>query len=446
MKHSKISCHLICIIAFCSFHISPLLSYENNDGCPGNLKLIQQLNSVLTEAIVHDGFSPPVASRIYAYCNVAGYESVYFTDSTFLTLSGQLNGFALREETAGQFKLLNSDVALITAFCNTAVEFVYRDFILQQFQDSVLKSYKLCLNENAFNQSVRYGEELSKQIVAWAAGDGYRETRNLPKFRPKDTPESWKPTPPMYGDAAEPWWMKIRPFVLDSSGVFRVKDPIPFSTEKSSDFYRQALATLNAKNQSDSEQTRIATFWDCNPQKTNVKGHLMFTTRQLTPGGHWMGVAGTACGMKKLSLAETAETYALTSIAIADGFINCWHEKYRTDLIRPETYINLYIDKLWRPMLETPLFPEHPSGHSVISAAASEVLTAKLGENFAFTDSTEIAFGQGVRSFSNFEQAADEAAISRVYGGIHYPHACNEGIMLGEKIGRLVLEKIKTRK
>lgn len=128
---------------------------------------------------------------------------------------------------------------------------------------------------------------------------------------------------------------------------------------------------------------------------------------------------------------------------MADAFISCWDEKYRSNLIRPETLINQHIDESWSPLLQTPPFPEYTSGHSVVSGAASEVLTNIFGENFSFDDSTEIPYGLPARSFSSFRNAAKEAAISRVYGGIHYNSAVVEGLTQGKKIGDLVIEKLE---
>ena len=129
-----------------------------------------------------------------------------------------------------------------------------------------------------------------------------------------------------------------------------------------------------------------------------------------------------------------------------DGFISCWDEKYRSKLIRPETYINQYIDENWVPLLQTPPFPEYTSGHSVISSSAATALTNLFGENVAFTDSTEIEFGLSVRNFNSFEQASQEAAVSRMYGGIHYKPACDNGVTQGKALGTYIVDKIKTRK
>jgi hypothetical protein len=126
-----------------------------------------------------------------------------------------------------------------------------------------------------------------------------------------------------------------------------------------------------------------------------------------------------------------------------DAFISCWEEKYDSNRIRPETYINRYMDVKWQPLLQTPPFPEYTSGHAVISNAAAEVLTYLLGDNFAFLDNTEIPFGSGERSFRSFRAAAAEASVSRFYGGIHYMESINNGNIQGIKVGENVIMKIK---
>ena len=172
----------------------------------------------------------------------------------------------------------------------------------------------------------------------------------------------------------------------------------------------------------------------------------MFATKKISPGGHWINITATACRNSNADVITSADAYLRVALSLVDGFISCWDEKYRSLLIRPETYINQYIDENWVPTLQTPPFPEYTSGHSVISAAAADVLTGVFGESFAFTDSTEIEFGLAPRSFTSFKQAADEAAVSRFYGGIHYVPACEIGKVEGAALGEFVRKKIRTKK
>ena len=171
----------------------------------------------------------------------------------------------------------------------------------------------------------------------------------------------------------------------------------------------------------------------------------MFATKKITPGAHWIGITKIACRTTSADFDKTVFAYAKTSIAIADAFISCWDEKYRSNLVRPETLINAYIDDSWKPVLQTPPFPEYTSGHSVVSGAAATALTNIFGDNFAFDDDTEVPYGLPVRSFTSFYTAADEAAISRMYGGIHYRKAVEVGLQQGRDLGTFVVQQLNMR-
>ena len=194
------------------------------------------------------------------------------------------------------------------------------------------------------------------------------------------------------------------------------------------------------------EQRTTAYFWDDNAFVTNIVGHVTFANKKMTPPGHWMAIVRTVSKDKNLSMIESLEAYTLGAIALYDGFVSVWDEKYSSVRIRPETVINNHMDPDWRPYLETPPFPEYVSGHSGISAACGRVLTHLLGERVAFTDSTEFKYGHGVKSFKSFEEAYWDCSYSRVYGGIHFRDGVEEGTRLGEKIGDLVWNRIQPRK
>ncbi|MEZ4956318.1 MAG: vanadium-dependent haloperoxidase [Saprospiraceae bacterium] len=218
--------------------------------------------------------------------------------------------------------------------------------------------------------------------------------------------------------------------------------------DKNSKFYQEAMdyKVMAVEEAEKEERMAIAKFWDCNPYVSHHKGHVMFATKKITPGGHWIGISQIACKKDNADIMKSAKAYALTAISLADAFISCWDEKYRSELIRPETVINTYIDQEWAPILQTPPFPEYTSGHSVISASAATALTEVFGDNFSYTDSVEVEFGMPVRSFTSFRQASDEAAVSRLYGGIHYSPACFIGVEQGKKVGNHVLSKVKMSK
>jgi hypothetical protein len=246
-------------------------------------------------------------------------------------------------------------------------------------------------------------------------------------------------------DAVEANWRALRPFVLDSSSQFRVPPPPAFDTTPGSPFYLAVKEVYDTGKQLTEEQRATASFWDCNPYVMNVQGHAMFATKKISPGGHWMAIVALASRRANADLMQSAEAYARASITMADAFISTWDEKYRSAVVRPETVINRYIDEKWQPLLQTPPFPEYPSGHSVVSTAVATVLAREFGSPFAFADSAELEFGLPVRSFPSFEAAAAEAAISRLYGGIHYRAAIEQGVVLGRQVGGLVLDRVTTR-
>jgi hypothetical protein len=247
-------------------------------------------------------------------------------------------------------------------------------------------------------------------------------------------------------DAIEPHWNSIRPFVLDSCSQYKAAQLPLFSLEKDSKFYKELAEVYQVTTNLTEEQREIANFWDCNPFNIEHTGHFMFGKKKISPGGHWMSIASVACRKAKADFMQSAETYAMVSLALADGFISCWDEKYRSKLIRPESVINQHLDDKWEPMLTTPPFPEYPSGHSVISSAAAIALTDLYGDNFTFVDSTEMDYGLPPREFQSFIQASEEAAVSRLYGGIHYRSAIDDGVVMGRKVGNHLVQRIETRK
>ncbi|NKI31620.1 vanadium-dependent haloperoxidase [Croceivirga thetidis] len=400
----------------------------------------------VTEVMIHDIFSPPVASRIFAYPNVGAFEILAKNNPDYNSLAGQLTGFEPIPE-PDTTKTINFDLAALITHIDLSKRLIFSEDRIASFRDSLYAKWEKT-NKVEFEDSKNYGLEVAEHMVKWMDKDNYKQTRTMPKFTvDTDDPSRWQPTPPAYMDGIEPHWNKIRPFVIDSSNQFVPSPPPPFSMEEDSDFYKEVKEVYEISNEitdkgDESEEIAIAKFWDCNPYVSVTRGHLMFATKKITPGAHWIGIAKIASRNTNADLAKTIHTYTKTSLAIADGFISCWDEKYRSNLIRPETLINEYIDDSWEPVLQTPPFPEYTSGHSVVSGAAAEALTSIYGDNFAFDDDTEVPYGLPVRSFTSFRQAAEEAAISRMYGGIHYRAAVEIGVNQGRKLGQFVVENL----
>lgn len=397
----------------------------------------------VTEIMIHDIFSPPVASRIYAYPNIAAYEILAQDNNAYLSLEGQLKGLTSIPDSKG-IKDINYPLAALIAHMDISRRLIFSEELMTAYRDSLYQQWT-DINEAEFTASRDYALKVAEHIVAWIDEDNYKQTRTMPKFTVDiEDPSRWQPTPPAYMDGIEPHWNKIRPFVIDSSAQFRPAPPPPFSMEEDSDFYKELKEVYDISNDitgkgDESEEIAIAQFWDCNPYVSVTRGHLMFATKKITPGAHWIGIVKIASRKNKSDFDHTVYAYTKTSIAIADAFISCWDEKYRSSLIRPETLINQHIDENWKPVLQTPPFPEYTSGHSVVSGAAASALTDIFGQDFAFDDDTELPFGLPVRSFDSFNQAAAEAAISRMYGGIHYRKAVAIGLEQGQNLGEFVL-------
>jgi hypothetical protein len=406
--------------------------------------------------MVHDIFSPPVASRIYVYPNVAAYEIMAQNSPKLLSLQGQLKGLDSIPKLDPKSGV-NKNLAALIAHMEVSKQLIFSEEALEKYRDSLYQKWS-DENQNEFDVSKEYALKVVDRIKVWMSKDNYKQTRTFPKFSVyTDQPGRWQPTPPAYMDAIEPHWGEIRTLVMDSASQFKPIAPYPFSTDKNSSFYKEAKETYDtgnmisekliaiekAKSEQIPEESAIATFWDCNPYATVTQGHMMFAKKKNTPDAHWINIAKIALKKSNADFETAVFAYTKTSIGIFESFISCWDEKFKTNVIRPETYINLYIDENWKPQLQTPPFPEYTSGHSVVSSCSSVILTSIFGDNFSYVDDSEIPFGLPKRSFKSFKQAAAEASISRLYGGIHYRAAIENGVVQGTNLGNYINSKIK---
>jgi hypothetical protein len=410
-------------------------------------ELIHKSVRKITDIIVFDIFSPPVASRIYAYATVAGYEALRQENPTYKSLAGQLKGLD-EVPKPDPSKTYCFPLASAHAMMLAAKKWTFSDVEMDVYIKSIHDEFrKITIPKEVFDNSLAYGESVANHIIAWSLKDNYKELRSAPKYSiDLKNLATWKPTPPMYMEAVEPHWNKIRTMVMDSAAQFRPAPPTPFSKDKNSKFYKEAIEVYETGKKNDDFTIETARYWDDNAIATQVSGHFMTSIKKISPGGHWLNIARTASEQTKSDMMKSMETYTLVALGIYDGFISCWTEKYRSEVLRPETYINEHIDVAWRPNpLQTPPFPEYTSGHSVVSGTSSTILTAQFGENFNFTDSTETPWGIAPRSFKSFDEAADQAAVSRLYGGIHYRPAIENGLVQGRNIGKNVLNKVKTK-
>lgn len=433
--------------------------------------------------------SPPVAARVSAYASIALYEGWAAAGDSLRTLAGQLNGFENLPAGPSGGRL---DPALVALEAQTVVlrglyqgGFASTDVAIGALHDSLVGVRTGAgVTQALARRSLDYGQAIGTAVLGWAGRDGFAG-RTL-AYAARSTPDAWQPTatgaqfrsqnlsaqsdvvlldnptgkaqsgaltgerslavnrpktaastnaPGINPTAAlEPGWGALRPFALTGAEQCPVPAPLEFSAKPGSPLFLQAREIYDLGRNLTEAQRKIAYFWADNPGESG------------TPAGHWMSVVAGLAGQWHLSPERTVEAYALTAIAVADAFIGCWREKYRTDLLRPVTYIQRYIDPKWQTLLNTPPFPTYPSGHSTQSAAAAEVLTGLFGENRPYDDATHVNLGHGVKRLASFRAAAEEAGQSRFYGGIHFRMDHDGGKAQGSCIGRAVLARVKTRR
>ena len=410
----------------------------------GNPELFQSAVKNLSDIIVYDIFSPPVASRVYMYPTIAAYEIMAQVKPTeYKSLATQLNGLG---EAPKMTEKANPELAAIYAYNIIGKTLIFSEDKMEAYQEKLEEKVDdMGVPRSVRKASMAYAQSMADHILQWASKDMYNQTRTYPKYTILEGEKFWKPTPPDYMDGIEPHWNKIRTLVLDSANQFSPKPPLTFDLTKGSPFQTQLQEVYEVGDNLTEEQVEIAKFWDCNPYVTHHRGHAMFATKKITPGGHWIGITAIAARQAKSNFMETVNAFTHVSVALFDAFISCWDEKWNTLVVRPETLINKHYDEEWLPLLQTPPFPEYTSGHSVISRASAVVLTKLYGDNFAFKDTTEVAYGLPVRSFNSFIHASEEAAISRLYGGIHYMMAIEEGVAQGNKVGEHIAKRLQTQ-
>jgi len=430
---------------------------------------------------------PPVASRVSAYGAIALYEG-YAADSAsgLRSLAGQLNGLLSLPSVEGP---VDGAVAAAEAM-RVVLDSLFRDgFAATRRTIDSLAAAQVARREQAgvsaevAERSRGHGRALGAALLAWAATDGFFDTRKR-TWPPPDRRELWQntitqdqfvplllsgesdlvapanpgvtvdleragerfvftnrpknsagTTLPTFNPVrpTEPYWGELRTFALRDGDECRPPAPPAYSEEPGSPFWKMAKEFHDSVRTLTPDEKQIALFWADNPVATG------------TPGFHWISVVNQMIARRNLSAASGAELFALTSIAIADAFIGCWKEKYRSMVVRPVAYVQRVFDPSYSTVIPTPPFPEYPSGHSVQSAAAVEVLVRMVGDTVSFSDSTQVDVGQPPRAFANFTAARNEVAVSRIYAGVHYVPAVVDGLEQGRCIGNRVLERVRTR-
>lgn len=398
----------------------------------------------LSEVMLHDVVNPPAASRFYAYCMLSAYQALNQVEQEPFDLPSR---FKIRPSFPNVPipSCVSKDFVAAYAMLEVGRQLMPSGYLLEQTQTTLFQDFKKKYHFSAqcLEQNVAFATAVAKQVVEYSKTDGYSKLSTLKRYSPVVEDGHWYPTPPEYMAAVEPHWQTIRPFFLDSAQQVPSRKAAEFSTDKDSPFGKLTYEVYDISKKMSVEQRQIAAFWDCNPFAVQYSGHAAIGIKKISPGGHWIGITGIACVASSASIEKTVLAHTLVALTLHDAFISCWHVKYQSDRARPETVINKYIDPSWRPLLQTPPFPENTSGHSVISTASASMLTFLFGDNFKFTDTSEEYFGLPARNFESFHQAAAEAAISRLYGGIHFRDSIENGQEQGEGIGEAIIQKIQ---
>jgi hypothetical protein len=396
---------------------------------------------LLYDVVRTENLSPPEAARVYGIASITLYEAIVPGSRHRQSLVGQLNelSFLPRPEQHKEYHW--------PAVANTALETSLRQLFSSASADFLAAIEELAQHfANAFEaeeahaviaRSVAHGQQLADEVFTWASADGYNRLNNCP-FTPPIGPGLWEPTPRSFTrNPLQPCWGQLVPFVLRSGAACSAPPPHPYSEDRASPFFLDAHEVYETVNNLTAEQQTIAQYWADAPGQTG------------TPAGHWIAIVGQLAERERLSLASAAEAYVRVGLAVADAFIASWHTKYQYNLLRPVTYIRKLLDPSWSSFIETPPFPEYTSGHSVQSGAAATVLTDVFGEK-AFTDTTHVDHRltppREPRSFGSFSEAAEEAAISRLYGGIHFRHAIAQGLDQGICVGQTIIDEIQFTK
>lgn len=414
--------------------------------CAGRMtgaEVVSAWYRLVLELVRHTAtYSPPVASRAFGYIGVTAYEAHASGAPELISLAGQLNGLdPLPARSPGQ--AYDEAVVLQAALAAAAEDYFANTGPTGQRAMGAMTG-KLAAGvaegvaPDVVARSAAYGQAVAAHVFAWSQSDGGAVVENMGfayDYTSGSAPQSWVPTSAIRIQQAPllASWGANRPFVMPSGASCPLPPPPAYSDDPASDFYREAQEVVDVKAALTDEERAIARFWSDDPMLSP------------TPPGHWISIALQIFARDNTDLDRRVEVLARLGIGLADAFIGCWDAKFEYDLLRPVTYIRRVMDPKWEPLLITPPFPEYPSGHSTQSGAAATVLTAIWGEDFAFTDATHEDDGLAPRSFPSFWAAADEAGISRLYGGIHFRAAIERGLDQGRCIGALV-NALQTRR
>jgi hypothetical protein len=437
--HRKLSSYAILITLVLFLNSWTFAQHEQRKKFVDELhsKIASTWFELLYDVVKAEGTAPPEASRVYGITGVALYESVVTGTKENRSLVGQLNELIMVPEPEK-----NKEHHWL-AVANSAIAHTIRGLYptispasleaINELEQKFASQYQRRAPKQEYERSAAYGKAVAAAVLEWAATDWLSIYGNCP-YASAPVAGAWEPTPPLFNpNPLQPCWGLIRPMVLTSGEECAPPGHPRFSAAPSSDFFAAGFEVYNVVTELTAEQKLIADYWSDAAGSTG------------TPPGHWIAIVSQIARNDKLSLAEAAEAYVNVGIAVHDAFIECWNTKYLYNLQRPVTYINDNIDRGWIPYIATPNFPSYTSGHSTQSGAAASVLTDMFGIK-RFRDTThidhELLPPLEPRTFKSFSEAAAEAAVSRLYGGIHFRFDNDDGLASGECIGQAIQERV----
>jgi hypothetical protein len=385
-------------------------------------KIISDWNSTLLDAVRTAGTAPPIAARNMAMVHTAIYDAVNSITQSHSAYKAKV------QAPAGA-----SEVAAAAAAANQVLTSLY-PAQKAKFDAMLTSSLAAIPNSQAKTDGIAVGVSAADQIIALRSKDGASAVVN---YTPKTAPGDWVPTPPAFANALLPQWPKIDCFAMTSGSQFRPSGPPALDSAK----YAEEVNSVKEIGAKDSltrtaDQTAIANFW--------ANG-----TGTFTPPGHWNQIAEEASQLSENSLEENARIFAMLNIGLADAGICAWDAKYEYNFWRPITAIqqadkdhnpDTLTEANWQPLLTTPPFPEYISGHSTFSGAGDAILSHFFGEDFSFADAGDPSANNSLRKYQNFAEAADESGMSRIYGGIHFMSANQDGLKMGRDLGNYVFQ------
>lgn len=445
-------------------------------------RIVTEWMHTLYGAVRAERVSPAVGSRLFAYATVGMYAGLAAADPSLPRIEGRLNGLTTLPRGSSDSSY---DGAIASIAAERAIlDSLFRDGLpttrasITRVADSLMGTRSPSVDAATQARSVRLGQETAFAILAWSHGDGFDSTRGRKYSAPvgaglwaNDSAANTFSVRSMSGASqlidpanpanttrsgnvsdrsmildrvknagiktlgavnmagvTEPYWGHNRPFSLTAWNECPAPPALPFSTTPGTPLYEEARFVYETRQHLTAEQKLTALYWADNAGESG------------TPAGHWLSIASQMVSERHLTMAQASWLMAMTGVSLADAFIAAWGYKFQINLIRPRAFIRATMDSLWEPAIPTPPFPEYLSGHSTVSAAAAGALTGALGA-VTFDDSTSISAGHAVRRYPSFTAAADEAGMSRIYGGIHFPSGNQEG----RKLGRCIASKVLAR-